>query len=68
MCWRPLAKKSVELGLTPNRQRPQQAWQLELARETYEAQLEAGVAELRKAWGKKANANQKAVVALAFPR
>ena len=57
-------EKSVELGLTPNRQRPLASWQLELARETYEAQLEAGVAELRKAWGKKANANQKAVVAL----
>ncbi len=40
------------------------SWQLELARETHEAQIEAGVAELRKAWGRKADANQKAVVAL----
>lgn len=57
-------KKSVELGLTPKQAKALASWQLELARETYEAQLEAGVAELRKAWGKKANANQKAVVAL----
>ena len=57
-------EKSVELGLTPKQAKALASWQLELARETYEAQLEAGVAELRKAWGKKANANQKAVVAL----
>lgn len=57
-------EKSVELGLTPKQAKALASWQLELARETYEAQLEAGVAELRKAWGRKANANQKAVVAL----
>lgn len=57
-------EKSVELGLTPKQAKALASWQLELARETYEAQLEAGVAELRKAWGKKADANQKAVVAL----
>ena len=57
-------EKSVELGLTPKQAKALASWQLELARETREAQLEAGVAELRKAWGKKADANQKAVVAL----
>ncbi len=57
-------EKSVELGLTPKQAKALASWQLELARETYEAQLEAGVAELRKAWGRKADANQKAVVAL----
>ncbi len=57
-------EKSVELGLTPKQAKALASWQLELARETHEAQIEAGVAELRKAWGKKANANQKAVVAL----
>lgn len=57
-------EKSVELGLTPKQAKALANWQLELARETREAQLEAGVAELRKAWGKKADANQKAVVAL----
>ncbi len=57
-------EKSVELGLTPKQAKALASWQLELARETHEAQIEAGVAELRKAWGKKADANQKAVVAL----
>ena len=57
-------EKSVELGLTPKQAKALASWQLELARETREAQLEAGVAELRKAWGRKADANQKAVVAL----
>lgn len=57
-------EKSVELGLTPKQAKALASWQLELARETHEAQIEAGVAELRKAWGRKADANQKAVVAL----
>jgi hypothetical protein len=57
-------EKSVELGLTPKQAKALASWQLELARETHEAQIEAGVAELRKVWGRKADANQKAVVAL----
>lgn len=57
-------EKAVELGLTPKQAKALTEWQLALARDSHEAQIEAGTAELRKAWGKKVEANQQAVVAL----
>lgn len=57
-------QKAVEMGLTPKQAKGLIDWQLGAIKEAREAQLEAGVEELRKAWGRKAEANQKAVVGL----
>ena len=57
-------EQACKLGLTPKQARALAAWQLELAQNAQNELMEAGVAELRKEWGSKAQSNQQAVLSL----
>ncbi len=57
-------EQAQALGLTPKQARALAAWQLELAKNAQNELMEAGVAELRKEWGNKAQTNQQAVLSL----
>ncbi len=57
-------KAAVELGLTPKQARELASWQLSMITAQREALLEAGVKELARDWGGKAEANQRAVLEL----
>lgn len=57
-------EQAKTLGLTPRQAKALAAWQLELAHNAQNELMEAGVAELRKEWGARAQANQQAVLSL----
>ncbi len=57
-------KAAVELGLTPKQARALASWQLSMIAAQRDALLEAGVQELARDWGGKAEANQQAVLEL----
>lgn len=57
-------EQACKLGLTPKQARALAAWQLEFVQNAQNELMEAGVAELRKEWGSKAQANQQAVLSL----
>lgn len=56
-------KQAQELGLTPKQMKALAKWQTSQVAEYRQAQLDAGVAALKKEWGNKAAANQKAALA-----
>lgn len=55
---------AVAAGLTRRQAQALVDWQTAFQKERAQAQLDAGMATLRKAWGNKAGANQKAVLGL----
>lgn len=57
-------KAAVDLGLTPKQARVLAQWQLDTIAESRTALLETGAEELRKDWGRKNEANQRAVLTL----
>lgn len=57
-------EQAKALGLTPKQARSLAAWQLDLAENARNELMQAGIAELRKDWGKAAEANQTAVMSL----
>lgn len=56
-------KQAQELGLTPKQMKALAKWQTAQAAEYRQAQIESGIAELKKEWGNRADANQKAALA-----
>jgi len=57
-------KAAVELGLTPKQARALASWQLDTIAEQRQALMDAGIQQLSKEWGSKAEANQQEVLAL----
>lgn len=57
-------RAAVEMGLTPKQARALTSWQLDAIAEQRERLMEAGVRELSESWGRKAAANQQAVLGL----